>query len=389
MVRAVWSGGGERVFGGDELRKLQVKLSGKAGKMQFLKCGKKTGVSVIELFSGCGGMALGFERAGLTAEMLVEMNKAACATLRRNWPKKRVVEGDVAGVDFSEFVGKVDVVAGGFPCQAFSYAGNSRGFEDTRGTLFFEFARCLKEVRPRVAVGENVRGLLKHDGGRTLQTMLGALREIGYRAEVRLLRAQFLDVPQKRERLIILAVRDDLELPFLFPVERGYTVSMREALNGVPESGGQVYSAKKAAVMDQVPAGGYWRDLPDAVQREYMGGSYFLGGGKTGMARRLAWDEPSLTLTCSPMQKQTERCHPEETRPLTTREYARVQSFPDSWKFEGSVSAVYKQIGNAVPVNLGYHVGRCLVAMLDPEEPREGMVEVCEGEAKSQLELVL
>ncbi|MDG2123374.1 MAG: DNA (cytosine-5-)-methyltransferase, partial [Verrucomicrobiales bacterium] len=198
LVRAVWSGGGERVFGGDELRKLQVKLSGKAGKMQFLKCGKKTGVSVIELFSGCGGMALGFERAGLTAEMLVEMNKAACATLRRNWPKKRVVEGDVAGVDFSEFVGKVDVVAGGFPCQAFSYAGNSRGFEDTRGTLFFEFARCLKEVRPRVAVGENVRGLLKHDGGRTLQTMLGALREIGYRAEVRLLRAQFLDVPQKR-----------------------------------------------------------------------------------------------------------------------------------------------------------------------------------------------
>jgi len=96
-----------------------------------------------------------------------------------------------------------------------------------------------------------------------------------------------------------------------------------------------------------------------------MVASYFMGGGKTGMARRLDWDEPSLTLTCSPAQKQTERCHPEETRPLTVREYARIQSFPDSWEFEGSTSSQYKQIGNAVAVNMGYHIGKCLIAMLD------------------------
>jgi DNA (cytosine-5)-methyltransferase 1 len=104
-----------------------------------------------------------------------------------------------------------------------------------------------------------------------------------------------------------------------------------------------------------------------------MGGSFYLGGWKTGLARRLSWDEPSLTLTCAPAQKQTERCHPEETRPLTIREYARIQSFPDEWQFEGSLSSQYKQIGNAVPVNLGYHLGKCLIAMLDGSFNEETM----------------
>ena len=96
-----------------------------------------------------------------------------------------------------------------------------------------------------------------------------------------------------------------------------------------------------------------------------MGKSYYLGGGKTGMARRLSWDDPSLTLTCAPAQKQTERCHPDETRPLTIREYARIQTFPDKWEFQGSISSQYKQIGNAVPVNLGYAMGRALVRLLN------------------------
>ena len=117
--------------------------------------------------------------------------------------------------------------------------------------------------------------------------------------------------------------------------------------------------------MDLIPEGGYWRDLPLELQKEYMQASFYHTGGRTGMARRLAWNEPSLTLTCSPAQKQTERCHPSETRPLNVREYARIQTFPDSWDFQGSVSAKYKQIGNAVPVNLGYHVGTCVIEMLD------------------------
>ena len=117
--------------------------------------------------------------------------------------------------------------------------------------------------------------------------------------------------------------------------------------------------------MSFVPEGGYWRDLPLDLQREYMKGSFGLAGGKTGMARRLSFDEPSLTLTCSPAQKQTERCHPIENRPLTIREYARIQTFPDDWIFKGSANQIYKQIGNAVPVNFASALGRSIIRMLN------------------------
>ena len=120
--------------------------------------------------------------------------------------------------------------------------------------------------------------------------------------------------------------------------------------------------------MDLVPEGGDWRDLPEDVQKQYMGGSFYLGGGKTGMARRLSMDEPSLTLTCAPAQKQTERCHPIETRPLTVREYARIQTFPDEWQFSGTLSSQYKQIGNAVPFNLAWAVGRSIMRLMNQIE---------------------
>jgi hypothetical protein len=123
--------------------------------------------------------------------------------------------------------------------------------------------------------------------------------------------------------------------------------------------------ARKIEVLDLVPPKGYWRDLPLRVQKKFMGGSFYLGGGKTGIARRIGWDEPCLTLTCSPAQKQTERCHPDETRPFTVREYARIQTFPDDWNFEGSVAQQYKQIGNAVPINLGREVGYSIIKFLN------------------------
>ena len=134
-----------------------------------------------------------------------------------------------------------------------------------------------------------------------------------------------------------------------------------------------------------LPAGGYWRDLPDEIQREYMKGSYFLGGGKTGVARRLSWDEPSLTLTCAPAQKQTERCHPEETRPLTVREYARIQTFPDTWQFSGSQTSQYKQIGNAVPVNLGHAIGLSLVKLLNEIEKSDLKIKLPIIESDGQM----
>lgn len=355
-----------RIFSIEDIEDLISKSKNKKNSgFYVLKNDKKSPFSVIELFAGAGGTALGFENAGLNHILLNEFDKSCCQTLRKNFsPNTNIIEGDVHLLDFIPYNGKSDVVQAGFPCQAFSYAGKSLGFEDTRGTLFFEFARCIKETNPKIAIGENVRGLLTHDNGKTLKTMIAVLNELGYRVNFKVLRAQYLDVPQKRERLIIEAIRNDLDLPFIFPKEKNYTVSLREALKDCPPSEGQEYPKRKKEILAMVPEGGYWRDLPLEVQKEYMRGSFYLGGGKTGMARRLAWDEPSLTLTCAPAQKQTERCHPSETRPLSVREYARIQTFPDSWDFQGSMCSQYKQIGNAVPVNLGFHIGRCVIAML-------------------------
>ena len=136
---------------------------------------------------------------------------------------------------------------------------------------------------------------------------------------------------------------------------------MKDALKDVPESEGTKYSEEKKKVMELVPEGGCWINLPEDIKKKYMGNSLNSGGGKRGIARRLSWDEPSLTLTTSPCQKQTERCHPSETRPLKTREYARIQTFPDNFVFEGSISSIYKQIGNAVPCMLGYYLGLSLI----------------------------
>ncbi|MEJ8834433.1 DNA (cytosine-5-)-methyltransferase [Enterobacter cloacae] len=331
--------------------------------------------TVLELFAGAGGMALGLEKAGLKSVLLNEIDSHACKTLRKNRPEWNVVEGDVSKVDFTPYRDTVDVLAGGFPCQAFSYAGKKLGFEDTRGTLFFEFARAVKEINPKVLLAENVRGLLNHDDGRTLETIKNIITDLGYTLfEPRVLKAIFYKVPQKRERLIIVAVRNDLAngIDYEWPSSYNKILTLKDALkkgelydSDVPESEGQKYPKRKAEILSMVPPGGYWRDLPADIQKEYMLKSFYLGGGKTGMARRLSWDEPSLTLTCAPAQKQTERCHPEETRPLTVREYARIQTFPDDWVFEGPMSAKYKQIGNAVPVNLSFAVGKSVVHLLE------------------------
>ena len=368
LIKAYRDNNGRRLFHPKELSDLQAKTNGTGLDVGYkvLKVAKKSKYKVLELFAGCGGLALGMENAGLNCEMLVEIDKNAAATLKLNRPKWKVIADDITNVDFKDV--KVDVVAGGFPCQAFSYAGKRMGFEDTRGTLFFEFARAIKQIKPKIILGENVKGLLKHDNGRTLETMLSVLDELGYKVQYKILRAQYFDVAQKRERLVIIGVRKDIQANFVYPEEKNYTVSIREVLRGVPESEGQKYTPNKRKVMEQIPEGGYWRDLTDVQQRSYMGASYFLGGGKTGMARRLSWDEPSLTLTCNPAQKQTERCHPSETRPLQIREYARIQSFPDEWSFTGSVASQYKQIGNAVPVNLGFHIGRSIINALDQDK---------------------
>jgi len=329
--------------------------------------------SVLELFAGAGGLAIGLEMAGLKCVALNEIDKWACQTLRANRPNWNVLEGDIKDIDFSEYKNKIDVVTGGFPCQAFSYAGKKLGLDDARGTLFYEFARVIKEVNPAICIGENVRGLLSHDKGKTLEGMISILDEIGYNVvPFQVLKAINFRVPQKRERLILVGIRKDINIEYAYPKPHRKIYNLKDALkkgtlydSNVPKSEGAKYPEHKKKVLDMVPPKGYWRDLPLDIQKEYMGGSFYLGGGKTGMARRIGWDEPSLTLTCSPAQKQTERCHPDETRPFTVREYARIQTFPDNWEFAGSIAQQYKQIGNAVPVNLGQEVGYSIIKFLN------------------------
>lgn len=374
--KAYISDSGERFLKVDELLSFpEIEAMLNSRWNEELNVQPKRRFTSIELFAGAGGLALGMHKAGFEHMLLNEFDADACATLRKNMPSWNVVHGDIHDIDFTPYKGKVDFLSGGFPCQAFSYAGKRLGFEETRGTLFFELARAVKEVRPKVFMAENVKGLLEHDNGRTIETIRNVIAELGYTlVEPKVLRAIMYNVPQKRERLILVAIRNDIApfVAFEWPSVCHDMRTLRDAFFAgelypcdVPQSEGQKYPDGKAKVMALVPEGGDWRSLPANVAKEYMKGSYNLGGGKTGMARRLAMDEASLTLTCAPAQKQTERCHPVETRPLTVREYARIQTFPDDWDFCGSLSAKYRQIGNAVPVNLAWALGRSLIRLFN------------------------
>lgn len=333
--------------------------------------------SVVETFAGAGGLALGLEKAGFTSRGLIEIDKHATETLRKNRPSWKVFEEDIEKVakeGIKKYIGMdtVDVLSGGYPCQSFSYAGQREGFADTRGTLFFPYSRILSDLKPKVFIAENVKGLVNHDKGKTLDVMLKVFQKEGYTVYWNILNAWNYDVAQKRERIVIIGIRNDLvakeQYPFAFPEIQAYKPVLKDVLKDVPESLGMEYSEAKKSIMKLVPPGGSWVSLPEEIAKKYMGASWDSGGGKRGMARRLSWSEPSLTLTTSPSQKQTERCHPDYVRPFTTREYARIQSFPDSWNFSGGVGAVYKQIGNAVPVNLATYVGKAVINYLNQFE---------------------
>jgi len=324
----------------------------------------------IELFAGAGGLALGLEKADFKHKALIEIDKYASATLRENFESDSVWESDITKLNPEDLniTEEIDLISGGAPCQSFSYAGLRKGIEDARGTLFYDYARFVKHFQPKVFVFENVRGMINHDNGNTLKTILNIFEKMEYKVTWKLLKAVDYEVAQKRERIFIVGVRKDIYEEYgeyVFPKKINKLLTLKDVLKNVPKSEGAKYPESKRKVLDLIPPGGYWRDLPEDVAKEYMGKSYYLGGGKTGMARRMSWDEPSLTLTTSPQQKQTERCHPDETRPFTIREYARIQSFPDSFIFIGSINNVYKQIGNAVPVNLAYHVGLSLKEYLN------------------------
>lgn len=322
----------------------------------------------IELFAGAGGLALGLEQAGFEHLGLVEFNKAAADTLKKNRPNWNVLCEDVEKVasrdlekEFNIKKYELDLLSGGAPCQSFSYAGKRLGLEDVRGTMFYHYATFLKKLQPKMFLFENVRGLLTHDQGRTYKTICDIFEEQGYSIQYKLLNAWDYGVPQKRERLITIGIRKDLigKCSFSYPIPHTIKPTMRDVKLDVNPSKDecQRYSAYKESVFRLVPPGGYWRDIDPGIAKEYMRSCWDMGGGRTGILRRIGLNEPSLTVLTSPGMKQTDRCHPIEVRPFSYRENARIQTFPDDWEFCGKLNEKYKQVGNAVPVNLAKEIG--------------------------------
>lgn len=345
---------------------------------------------VLSLFSGAMGLDLGLQQAGLDIVLSQDFNPAVGKTMEENG--HNYVLGDIRALVESDpscqfLLDKIEVkkeeifaVVGGPPCQSFSTIGKRGGMNDPRGSLFMEFAHVVKTLRPRFFVMENVKGLVSSkvnpeeagDDTTALDVILDTFNEIGYSYTYAVLNAVNYGVPQFRERLIIIGSRDHeplfLPLPTHFqqhqnPAYRWQTVG--QAIADVAHDPGEYVSLSenRAKFLKHIPMGGNWKNLSVELQKEALGGAFTSGGGKTGFYRRLNYLEPAPTLVTSPIQKSSMLLHPMDDRPLSVKEYARIQQFPEHWKIMGSVSDQYRQIGNAVPVGLGKAIGDTLVAI--------------------------
>lgn len=368
---------------------------------------RREGLVALSFFSGAMGLDLGLERAGMAPVLACEFDKACRATIQDNRPEIALL-GDINAYDAMQVreaagLGKrqpIDLIAGGPPCQAFSSAGQRRGFEDVRGNVFLKYIELSMQLRPRFLVIENVRGLLSaplrhrpheqrgkgfpslteaEQPGGALRHVIDLLEAEGYGVSFNLYNAANFGAPQNRERIILVASRDGSRAPFLAPTHDQFRSNglpawrtFRDAVTGLDEARQEYvrFPEKRLVYYRQLTAGQNWRSLPEALQRKALGKSFEAGGGKTGFLRRLAWDKPAPTLVTHPAMPATDLCHPQMDRPLSVQEYARVQQFPDDWRFAGTLLDKYRQIGNAVPVDLGAAVGRLITARLAGRNPR-------------------
>ena len=316
----------------------------------------------IELCAGCGGLSKGLIYAGFTPILLNDNNKDCCNTLKINHVGVNIFCGSFDELDLSQYVDNIDLLVGGVPCQNFSTAGDRSGLVGSKGSLMLKFIEVIGTIRPKFFLIENVKGLVSHANGNTLKHILNLIDDIGlYDVKYKVLNAVNFEVAQKRERIIIVGSLKFLNIDYEFPLGSDNIKVLGDVISDLTTSIGASYPEKKQQLFSLIPEGGCWINLPEDLQKSYMKNSFFSSGGKRGILRRLALDQPSLTLLCSPSQKQTERCHPIENRPLNIKEYARIQSFPDEYIFTGSLTSQYKQIGNAVPVNMAKHLGESII----------------------------
>lgn len=317
-------------------------------------------MNYVDLFSGAGGLSLGFEMAGFNNVFSVEYDKKIAESYKKNFPTHNLLVKDIQEITDDEIITlqhnqEVDVVIGGPPCQGFSLAGRiGRSFvEDKRNYLFKEFARVVKVIDPKMFVMENVARMISHNKGQTILEIKAEFESLGYNVQYKVLQAADYGVPQKRQRIFIVGTKNK---EFNFPTPIGTTITVKEAIGDLPplKSGERSevpnhfsmnHSSQMLKKMSYIGDGGNRNQIPEDLRP------------KTGDIRKyIRYDsqKPSVTVT-GDMRKIF---HYEQNRALTPRELARLQSFPDSFIFEGNSISIQQQIGNAVPPLLGYAVAK-------------------------------
>lgn len=335
-------------------------------------------------------MDIGLEQSGFDTIVNIDFDKDCIATLKANktiGANKAIWELDLNGLNnnwdrkFFEFSAEATLVSGGPPCQSFSTVGKEQGLKDSRGNEVNNYLNIVEMIKPRFFILENVRGMTyakTKEGFNLVKVIALQARIMGYSVARGFLNALDYGSSQKRERFIMVGSRDnefenDINIKELVkPTQETYK-TLYDAIGDIQNDPGEYirYSPRRKELYKRVPPGKNWRWIRDSDQYseedliEMMGGAYYQSGGKTGYWRRLSFDKPSPTVTTSPVQKATGLCHPIEDRPLSVKEYARVQGFPDDWKFEGTLASQYKQIGNAVPIELARAIGTALQELID------------------------
>jgi DNA (cytosine-5)-methyltransferase 1 len=371
---------------------------------------KKVRPTVISLFTGAMGLDLGFEKEDFAIRVALDIDPYAAETVRKNRPRIPVINRSISKVETREIletagltVGEATVVTGGSPCQPFSTAGRRLSVNEMKGQLIFEFIRVVEEAKPRFFVFENVAGLvsaaINHISfyerikkkeeelfpeqrlGSAFEIILDRFEKTHYGISFGILNAADYGGPQRRKRLIIFGSREGKKVTLppathnspgsdgvLNGSKKTWT-TLREAFKDLKDPGSEHirFPPSRRKYMRHIPEGGDWRDLPVDLQKEAMKGAYYSQGGRTGFFRRLSWDEPAPTLATSPVYKGTTLAHPKEDRPLSVREYAKIQGFPDDWEFVGYISTKYRLIGEAVPVQLSRALARQILRELKNE----------------------
>lgn len=372
---------------------------------------------IWSFFTGAGGLDIGLENAGLVPTMAVELDADCCESLKINRPSLDVWHSDVSQLSASairerrRFDGEVLLMVGGPPCQSFSSGGKRAALSDPRGNLIYTYLRLIDKVRPSYFILENVAQLVtaavRHRpisqrpgkvwnlssfhqsrtqgddsvppmepdelSGSAIRQVFTEMKGLGYALNFAVLDAADFGAPQHRYRFVMVGAREGSPVRGPVATHGPYSAggvpwrTLRDAIYDLRTEPGphSEYTQEMAQYFALVPAGGTWRHLPKELQEKALGSAaYAAGGGKTGFFRRLSWDTPSPTITGRPNRKASAVCHPDFVRPLSVRESARIQGFPDEWVFAGSMSSQYMQVGNAVPVNLGAAVGGALVEHL-------------------------